>query len=191
MKPLSLRIGLAWSFLIGTITLAANVEEKYDDGKPKSKYNVDDKGRKDGLYQEFYPTGKIKLRAAYKQDMLEGKYSLFDEKGRTKSTATYKAGKLSGTYTEYDAKGKKTRTATYKDGKLNSNLVLYENGLPILTQLFQNGEAVFPKSREKIAETLKGIFGSAPPGPEEASQRDFALHDSRRIATSAMCPIKT
>ena len=175
MKPASLRIGCALTLLFGAAALAANVEEKYDDGKPKVKYTVDDKGRKDGLYQEFYPSGKAKLRATYKQDMLDGKYSVFDDKGRIQSTATYQTGKLAGPFLDYDAKAKKTRSATYKDGKLNGSLVLYENGLPILTQVFKDGEAVFPKSKEKIAETLKEILGTGQSGPDEASQRDLGL----------------
>ena len=151
MNPLSLRIGLASALIFAAAALAANVEEKYDSGKLKVKYNVDGQGRKEGLYQEFYASGKIKARA------------------------TYKADKLSGPYTEYDEKGKKTLAATYKDGKLNGNLFRYENGLPILSQPFKDGEAVFPKSREKIAATLKTIFENAKPGPDEASQRDLAL----------------
>jgi len=151
MKPLSLRTGFVFALVFGSAVVAANVEEKYDNGKPKLKYNVDDQGRKDGLYQEFYPTGKIKLRA------------------------TFKGGKLAGPYTEFDEKARKTLAATYKDGKLNGNLFRYENGLPILSQPFKDGEAVFPKSREKIAATLKTIYGTAKPGPDLASQRDYAL----------------
>ena len=175
MKSASVRIALASVLVFGAAALAATVEEKYDDGKPKTKYNVDDQGRKDGLYQEFYPTGKTKVRATYKAALLDGKYSLFHDNGKTKSTANYKDGTLSGAYTEFDEKGQKTLAAVYQDGKFNGNLVLYANGSPMLSQPFKDGAAVFPKSREKILEAFLEIFRGAKPGPDEASLRDFTL----------------
>lgn len=150
MKPSPVRIPVGLLFLLTTTGLAATVEEKYDDGKPKLKYAVDDKGRKEGIYQEYYASGKTKLMANYKNDQRQG------------------------TCTEFDEKGKKILTALYKEGKLSGTLIRYENGLPILYQPFKDGEPVFPKSREKIAETLQQLLGkSSVDGPENA--RDQAL----------------
>jgi uncharacterized protein YkwD len=89
---------------------AETTVEKYDDGTPRRKFAVDADGRKDGPYTEYFPDGKVKVKA------------------------TYKAGRLHGTLTQYVA------------------------GKAVLTQPFQDGKLVHPKSLEEIRKKLKEIL---------------------------------
>ena len=41
------------------------VRETYDDGKPKLHYRTDDKDRRTGPYEEFFPGGKVHVRGTY------------------------------------------------------------------------------------------------------------------------------
>jgi hypothetical protein len=113
---------------------AKPVVELDDDDKPKRKYSVDEQGRKDGLLTELHPSGKVKLRA------------------------NYKAGKLDGIYTEYTEAGDKSLSAMYQNGKLHGLLTQYVKGKAALTQRFQEGKPVYPKSLAEIRKTLKEIL---------------------------------
>ena len=73
---------------------AAIVEEKYPDGTAKLTFKTNDKGEKDGAYEEFYPDGKAKVKSNYKADKLDGPYKSFHENGKPHITATYKDGIL-------------------------------------------------------------------------------------------------
>ena len=175
MKSSLCRAAIAFLGLFAAVAFAETVEKKYDDGTVKLKYEVDAKGKKDGLLEEFYPTGKAKLRAEYKGDLLDGKYASFFEDGRVRVTATYQKGKLNGVYTERTDKGQLRLMAHYKDGKLDGNVTRYEEGLPAFTLSFQNGEPVFARSAKEIRDTLKEIVGPPRKGKDMATERDAAL----------------
>src|SRR5208283_4346587 len=116
MKCRSCLVSLSLLCLLTALASAETKEEKFDDGKLKLKYTVDDSGQKEGPYLENHPNGKLKVKAVYKKNELEGTYTEYNEKGKVHITATYKAGKLTGTYTEFTEKGLKKLTAPYKEG---------------------------------------------------------------------------
>src|SRR5262245_58374218 len=93
----------------------AVIERKYPDGKLRLKYEIDEQGDKTGSYQEFYPSGQVKLKATYKADQLDGPYETFRDDGKPILTATYKDGKLNGPLTRFE-NGKPALTLNYKDG---------------------------------------------------------------------------
>jgi len=68
------------------------------------EYEVVD-GLKNGLYREFYETGKVKLEALYKKNKKNGLHREFYETGKVKLEALYKMGKLSKIAGFYNGKG--------------------------------------------------------------------------------------
>ncbi|MCX7933811.1 MAG: hypothetical protein N3A66_00955 [Planctomycetota bacterium] len=92
-------IGFA-AVVFAVASLAAEEKvETYPDGKPRLRYQVDAAGKKHGSYVEYYESGKEKIRANYREDLLDGKYLEKDESGKTLISATYRAGVLHGEYT--------------------------------------------------------------------------------------------
>jgi hypothetical protein len=151
---------LRWSVpavcLLCAAVAAKPVEEKYPGGKLKRKYAVDTRGRRDGPYTEYYPNGKVKVRAGYK------------------------AGKLDGPYAEFTDTGRKVLTAGYRDGKLDGTLTRYENGKVFLVQIFKDDRPVYIRSLEKIKETLKEInTRSAKKTDKMTAEREAALRRLR------------
>jgi len=69
-------------FLAFNISADEKIVENYEDGKEKIVYSVDRNGLKSGRYQEFYPSGKLKIKANYKKGKLHGKYNLYFESGK-------------------------------------------------------------------------------------------------------------
>lgn len=141
MKPRPPLAGVALVWLLATlVSAAADFEEKYDSGKVKARYAVDEKGRKTGAYEEYSEEGKLTVKAQYKADQLEGTYATYHDNGKVRLSATYRADKLAGTSTEFDERGQKTLTLTYKNGKLNGALMQYEKGKATFTWNFTDGE---------------------------------------------------
>jgi hypothetical protein len=144
-----------------SIAPAGTIEKKYPDGTLRVKYSIDDNGDKDGSYEEFYPNGKLKLKATYKEDVQEGSFKSYHENGKTHITAVYNAGKLEGAFSEENEQGQKLLTGTYKDGKLNGAVTRFEKGKPALTQVYKDGEPAYSRSLNDIKKKLGDILGNA------------------------------
>jgi len=150
-------------------------EEKFDDGKVKLKYSVNEDGQKEGAFVEYHPNGKLKAKGTYKKGELEGLLTEFNDKGKALLTATYRAGKLNGGYTELTDKGLKKLSAMYKDGELHGTRTEYEGGVPFFAVSFKNGELEHQRSREDMKKKLVEIDPPDPKFTDEASERDAAL----------------
>lgn len=114
---------------------AGEVVEKHDNGKPKLKYRVNDENQKDGRYYEYFESGKVKVRASYKDGELDGKYE------------------------EKDEKGKKVKTAEYEEGKLHGEVVYYEDGKKAREEQYAFGLLTHPRSLDELKEGLEAING--------------------------------
>ncbi len=93
------------------------VNGKYElygaNGKLKEKYSSFN-GLRNGLYEKyFYPSGKINIRANYKNGKIDGISEIFFESGKTKSKGNYKDG-IEITYIEYWSNGNPLLTRNYE-----------------------------------------------------------------------------
>jgi hypothetical protein len=121
------------------------VVEKYDDGKTRAEYLVGKDGKKNGFYREFYPEGKLKVRAVYRNGELNGAYTEFDEKGKPAKVAEYREGKLVGAEKTFDKSGGAAEERGYIGGVL-----------------------IYPKSKTIIRQTLQKIENAAVPGATDS-----------------------
>ena len=102
---------------------------------------VDIENREQGVSIYFYKTGKLEVKANYKDDKLNGISEHFYESGKLKARQIYKDGKLNGLQEEYYENGNQKMKANYKDDKLNGVLVeYYENGNPKMKARFKDGK---------------------------------------------------
>src|SRR2546430_13916012 len=77
---------------------AGEVRETYDDGKPKLHYRTDDKDRRTGPYEEFFPGGKVHIRGTYIAGKKTGQWSTWAENSKVRESATYRNDVLEGPY---------------------------------------------------------------------------------------------
>ncbi len=70
------------------------VVEYAADGKVFRRYHITEEGILEGLFIEYHPNGRIKLRARYRKGRLHGLYERFDKQGRPTSTSLYIEGTL-------------------------------------------------------------------------------------------------
>jgi antitoxin component YwqK of YwqJK toxin-antitoxin module len=89
--PLS---GLALLCLVTALISAETKEtkeEKFEDGKVKLQYTVNEAGQKEGAFVEYHPNGKAKVKGTYKKGELEGLLTEYNDKGKVIVSATYRA----------------------------------------------------------------------------------------------------
>ena len=108
-------------------------EENYPNGKTSKRYNVNSENKKTGDYSEFYESGQIKIKATYKNDLLEGFYN------------------------EFLDSGKKTMSVQFSLGQKNGYCRFFEKELIVKEEFWINGFLAFPKSISEITRTLASI----------------------------------
>ena len=131
-------------------------ETFYDEAKTKinERYYVDKDGFWQGLYEEFYKSGRLRTRCTFKDDKQDGLYKQFYEKGQLFTKCTFKNGAFDGLYERFYESGKLIEKYTYKDdkqdglyekfyksGKLRERCT-FENGLRqgLYEQFYENGQ---------------------------------------------------
>jgi antitoxin component YwqK of YwqJK toxin-antitoxin module len=82
--------------------------------QPKS-----DGGLVDGLYEKYYDSGVLEVKANYKDGKLDGYYEDYYDGGEIRIKANYKDGKFDGPYEKYCKVGKLVYKSNYKNGELD------------------------------------------------------------------------
>jgi hypothetical protein len=187
----SLLLVVGFAFLLCAWAGAGTIEKKYSDGTVKLKYDIDNKGDKDGAYEEFYPDGKPKVKATYKGDNLNGPYKTFHENGKPAITATYKDGQLTGSFVEETSEGLKKLTAAYKNGKLHGTVTQFDkSGKPVLVQIYNEGLPAYPRSLDDIKKKINEIY-NAPTKAGSDAEREAALRRLKAYRYLADVPYET
>jgi len=79
--------------------------------QPKS-----DGGLVDGLYEKYYDSGVLEVKANYKDGKLDGSYEEYYFRGEIKVKANYKSDKLDGPFKRYYISGKPRLKTFYRNG---------------------------------------------------------------------------
>ena len=168
---------------------AETVEVLWSTGQVRYRYDVDDEGRKHGVYQEFAQDGTQLLRARYKADALDGPYASFHASGERFVSAKYRAGELDGKYTEYDERGETAVKASYKRGLLDGKRTFYVEGKIDGEQKWKQGElqeldgfAPYPRPLAEIAAEQLAFRAQTPPRVElgEDNEDEFLRVERER-----------
>ena len=148
----------------GRSALAGEILEKYEDGRTRVRYGVDDEGKKNGFYLEFHPNGQLAVRTSYRADAIDGMYSAFHENGATKAHGLYRAGRRTGKWEEWAEDKRPTLTAAYVDGRLHGRLEAFRKGRSVCVQVWDkgvlatmDGVSVHPRSLADVRKTLAAI----------------------------------
>lgn len=150
---------------MAALTLAAtaraeDVTEKFPDGTTKARYTTDAEGRKVGQFIEYYPDGKVHIKANYVRGELTGDYTEHHPSGKVKIKAAYKAGKLNGAYTSFHDNGKPAVKAVYADGLRHGPYAEWDaDGRVVAEQIYWQDRLLYGRSTRLLKETLEGILG--------------------------------
>ena len=115
----------------GNLTDTAKV---YSGGRLLSQGKLDDQGREQGLWREFYEDGKIKSEGNYKDGRREKEWNFYYNNGQVEQTGEYVKGKPSGEWIKYFSDGKLNRHEFYENGKENGIMTEYSRDSVIIAK---------------------------------------------------------
>ncbi len=142
---------------VGSTAAAAEVvEEKYDSGQVRVRYEQTD-GKKSGDYEEFFENGQPKVVAKYRNDQLDGEFVRYHESGKVNVRANYRRGKLHGAYLEKDAEGEPKFNLTYTAGKPRGRHFVHRAGQRRWEFVWKAGEISTLDDRKTLVHTRKEL----------------------------------
>lgn len=80
---------------------------------------------KQGLYQKFFPDGKLSEEAHFVNDTLEGERKYFYTSGKIESVERYRKGSFEGKYEKFDSSGVLMLEQTYVNGAMQGWSIAY------------------------------------------------------------------
>ena len=72
------------------------------------------KGRRDGLFQKYFLSGKVMIAGKYENDMLEGEYTVYFENGKVEIHGFYSKGIQIGNWEYYNENGENLSESEYR-----------------------------------------------------------------------------
>lgn len=106
----------------------------YSEGRLLRQGKLDDQGKEQGLWREFYDDGKIKSEGHYKDGKREKKWNFYFNNGHVEQTGEYVNGKPSGEWIKYFSDGKLNRDEFYENGKENGIMTEYSRDSVIIAR---------------------------------------------------------
>ena len=92
--------------------------ECYSNGNVLVKGQKNSKGEREGIWERFYPNGKIYWRIPYREGKMDGIEERFYENGNIRWRTPYKDGKVDGIEELFYSNGNITETRVWKNGEL-------------------------------------------------------------------------
>jgi hypothetical protein len=158
------------------------IAESYPSGAVKVRYSLDDDGRRNGPYSEYFEDGRVKIRTAYRAGELEGAYEAFDPKGAVLQKSNYQKGLLHGSYYEKSEDGVREVKAAFRGGKKHGAVEVLEKRKRVSIQEWKQGALLtidgiepYPNALEAILDELKKIEELTPEGFDKMDPRVRAL----------------
>ena len=125
----------------------------YESGALESVLSYDNAANKVDSAYDFYSDGKIKTRAFYVADLLDGKYSEYYANGELKTQLFYKADSLDGLQKTYYANGALKESIDFKNGQRHGSDMEYDHS--------GNKETELLYSRGELEGVQKGFYPGA------------------------------
>ena len=107
----------------------------------KAIYTIDKNGVKQGDYEDYYKSGKLRKKGAYAGGKEDGLWEYYYENGRLWKKCTYKNGEKDGLYEAYYENSQLGEKCFYKNGKKDGPYLSYrEDGRADTQYVYRNGE---------------------------------------------------
>lgn len=96
--------------------------------------------RWNGIFQEFYPSGSLKLELNYQGNQLNGPFTDYYENKQVRAKGFYRNNQMAGEYQRFYKSGELMRTSDYVDDKIDGYLKTYsKSGKLVETLRYKNG----------------------------------------------------
>ncbi len=179
--------GLSLTFLVVSAALAADkpVVENFPDGTKKLTYSLNPAGQKQGVENEFYPSGKRRITANYNNGKKNGSYVELYESGKVRLRANYLNDEYHGKVQELNEDGTTIRSATYRNGKLHGPAQNFDGKVLVKDEFYSDGLLLIPRSQAQIAAQL-AIINKSPVVTDGEVPADITADVKRRVNDPAL-----
>lgn len=106
----------------------------YENGIVLFEGIVDDQGRKQGTWKEFYPTGELKSKGDYKDNLKIRKWEYYFIDGKIEQVGNYLRGRAEGEWTWFYPNKQILRQEEYVDGFRDGPFVEYSDTGSVITK---------------------------------------------------------
>jgi len=105
-----------------------------NDGEVIANGIVDEEGKKQGAWKDFYPDGKLKTNGQYKNNYRTGKWKFLRRNGKVEQTGIYNLGRPHGLWLWYYEDGSPLREEEFFNGREDGILIEYSIDGSIITK---------------------------------------------------------
>lgn len=106
----------------------------YENGIVLFEGIVDDQGRKQGPWKEFYPTGELKAKGDYKDNLKIRKWEYYFLNGKVEQVGSYVRGRAEGEWIWYHNNRQVLRQEEYVDGFKDGTFIEYGDTGNVITK---------------------------------------------------------
>lgn len=96
-------------------------------------------GMLNGLYQTYYPNGRVVESGQMKAGEKEGLWVRLDEAGGKLHTSTYVKGELEGLWTDFDGNGRISRRGDFHENMRHGKWLAFTDGKPVKALYYHQG----------------------------------------------------
>jgi len=112
-----------------------------DNGLLLSEGIVDEGGKRNGKWKDFYPDGKTQNEGQFSDNRRSGVWKFYNMKGKLEQTGNYKNGRPDGSWKWYYDDGQLLREEEYYQGQRDGSCTEYSNTGEIISQgQYSDGE---------------------------------------------------
>jgi hypothetical protein len=160
------------------------VVENYPDGTKERTYSVNAAGEKQGILNEFYPSGKRRSTTNYTNGKKNGMHVELFESGKVRLRANYLNDELHGKFQELNEDGTTIRSANYRNGKRHGVWQEYEGKRLVKDEFYSDDVLLLPRSQAQIVAQLAEI-NKSPVVLDGEVPNDVTDDIKRRVADPA------
>lgn len=130
-----------------TIVRRETKSDVYQDGTPRTERQLaifsDDHFEADGIYREFYSSGKPFIEGKFSRGRQDGEWTYWYENGTVNRKATYKNGQPDGSWEVRRADGTLLAKRSFKDGLRHGEWITFDKTgeQPLSEEHYDNGKA--------------------------------------------------
>lgn len=178
--------GISLTLILVLTALAADkpVVENFDDGTKKLTYALNPAGEKQGVQNEFFPSGKRRATTNYNNGKKNGAHVELYESGKVQLRANYLNDEYHGKVHELAEDGTTIRNATYRHGKRHGASQEYAGKTLVKDEFYSDDLLLLPRSPAQIAAQL-AIINKSPVVLDGEIPADVTAEIKRRVADPA------
>jgi hypothetical protein len=178
--------GISLAFILAAAVFAADkpVVENFEDGTKKLTYSLNPAGQKQGVENEFYPSGKRRITSNYNNGKKNGSHVELYESGKVRLRANYLNDEYQGKVQELNEDGTPIRSVTYRNGKRHGAAQEYDSKVLVKDEFYSDGLLLLPRSQAQIAAQLV-IINKSPIVTDGEVPADVTADVKRRVADPA------